>query len=248
MRSTTGNPVLRASALERAASAAGGGVMTLEGTIGKSTLLVLLTAASAGYTWWHYARVAAAGMPSVVLGGALLGFVVALVTVFRPTAAPWTAPIYAVLEGLALGGISLVYQAQYRGLPMQAVGLTIATLAGMLVLYRAGVLRATDRFRAVVVSATLGIALFYLIALGLRFFGVDVPMLYSGGALGIGFSVLVSAVAALNLILDFDMIEQGVRARAPKFVEWYASFGLLVTLVWLYLELLRLLAKLQRRN
>ena len=247
MRSTTGNPVLRAGALERAARTAGSGVMTLQGTIAKSALLVLLTAASAGYTWWHYTRADARGLPGVVIGGMLAAFVVAIVTTFKPQISPWTGPLYAVLEGLALGGISLIYQTRYAGLPMQAVGLTIATLAGMLVLYRLGVIRATERFRSVIVTATLGIMIFYLISIGLSFFGVGVPMISSATPLGIGFSVVVSALAALNLILDFDMIEQGVRERAPKFVEWYASFGLLVTLVWLYLELLRLLSKLQRR-
>jgi uncharacterized YccA/Bax inhibitor family protein len=244
----TSNPAFRNAVFTRTRALPGEGAMTLGGTVAKTFVLLALAIASTIYTWSQAQLTNGAMIGTLLLAGTLGGFVTALVLVFNPRLAPWLAPLYAVLEGLALGGISLVYQAQYRGLPMQAVGLTIATLAGMLVLYRAGVLRATDRFRAVVVSATLGIALFYLIALGLRFFGVDVPMLYSGGALGIGFSVLVSAVAALNLILDFDMIEQGVRARAPKFVEWYASFGLLVTLVWLYLELLRLLAKLQRRN
>jgi uncharacterized YccA/Bax inhibitor family protein len=170
-----------------------------------------------------------------------------MVTVFKPHLAPITAPLYAVLEGLILGALSANYQARWAGLPMQAVGLTFMVFLAMLVVYRTGIIKVTDKFRFGVAAATGGIVLFYVLSIVLSMFGVRIPMVHDSGMIGIGFSLVVVGVAALNLVLDFDLIENGVAAGAPKFMEWYAAFGLLVTLVWLYLEMLRLLSKLNRR-
>jgi uncharacterized YccA/Bax inhibitor family protein len=156
-----------------------------------------------------------------------------------------TAPIYAALEGLLLGALSAILNLRYKGLPVQAVVLTVATLGVMLVSYRLGIIRATERFKTIVVSCTFAVAAFYVIALLMAMFGLYIPFLHEGGPIGIGFSLFVTGLAAFNLILDFDRIEQGV-GRAPGYMEWYAAFGLVVTLVWLYLEILRLLRKLRR--
>ena len=242
------NPALQSERMRAAASqaTAADGVMTLAGTASKALVLVLLTIASAGYTWMQY-QLGNANNLQLLLGvGFIGGFVVALIAIFRPRTAPYTGPLYAVLEGMALGGISAMINARYRGLPVLAVMLTMGVLVAMLTLYVTGMVRATQRVRAVVTTATLGIAVYYLIAMVMGLFGVQAPLIHSGGALGIGFSLLVCGVAAFNLILDFGNIEDGVAARAPKYMEWYCAFGILVTLAWLYLELLRLLRNLRR--
>jgi len=171
----------------------------------------------------------------------------ALVTIFKPVWAPVTAPIYALLEGLALGAISAYFQARFPGIVIQAVALTFGVLFALLLAYRSGLIPVTENFRLGIVAATGGIAIFYLVAIGLGFFGIRIPMLHEGSWLGIGFSVFVVIIAALNLVLDFDFIEKGAEQGAPKVMEWYAAFGLIVTLVWLYLEILRLLSKLRSR-
>jgi uncharacterized YccA/Bax inhibitor family protein len=180
--------------------------------------------------------------------GTIGGLIFAMVTVFKKTWAPITAPIYAVLEGLALGGISAIYEVRFAGLPMQAVGLTFGVLVALLLVYRTGIIRVTDKFRMGVVAATGGIFVFYLLTWILGFFGVRFPSVFGAGLLGIGISVAIVIVAALNLVLDFDLIESGTRAGAPKYMEWYGAFGLMVTLIWLYLEILRLLSKLRSRD
>ena len=195
----------------------------------------------------------AAGNPGAVMpyvwGGAIGGFVVALVTIFKKEWAAVTAPLYAVLEGLFLGAVSAMFELRFPGIVMQAVGLTFGTLAALLLAYRSGLIRATENFKLGVVAATGGIALLYLVNIGMRLFGFEgMGFIHESSTIGILFSVGVVIVAALNLVLDFDFIEQGVEHGAPKYMEWYAAFGLLVTLVWLYLELLRLLSKLQSRN
>jgi uncharacterized YccA/Bax inhibitor family protein len=174
--------------------------------------------------------------------------VIGLVTVFKKEWAPATTPVYAAAEGVLLGVISLVFDRRYPGIAFNAAALTLGTLAVMLVAYRAGVVRATNNFTRGVVAATGAIALVYLVSIVVSIFGGRVPMIHDSGPIGIGFSLVVVAVAALNLVLDFDLIEQGARSGAPKYMEWYGAFALLVTLVWLYLELLRLLAKLQGRR
>ncbi|MGH7606322.1 MAG: Bax inhibitor-1/YccA family protein [Gemmatimonadales bacterium] len=242
----TSNPVLNAKAFERfGPGVAGGEGMTIDGTIHRSAFLLLLVVATATWTWVK----TFGGTPTTgyLLVGALGGFVVALATIFKPTWAPITAPIYALLEGLALGAISAYFEARYPGIVIQAVALTFGTLVALLIAYRSGAIQVTRNFRMGVVAATGGIAVFYLVAMGLSFFGIRIPFLHEGSWLGIGFSLFVVVIAALNLVLDFDFIEKGAEQGAPKFMEWYAAFGLMVTLIWLYLEILRLLSKLRSR-
>ena len=221
--------------------------MTLNGTTTKSFLLILLAIFSAAFTW----RESLGGNPGIltpaILVGGLGGFIVAMVTIFKPHLSPITAPLYAVLEGLLLGALSARYEARWAGLPMQAVGLTFMVFVAMLLVYRSGIITVTDRFRFGIAAATGGIALFYLLSIILSMFGVRIPLVHDAGIVGIGFSLVIVGIAALNLILDFDLIEGGVKAGAPRYMEWYAAFGLLVTLVWLYLEILRLLSKLNRK-
>lgn len=247
MEIRSSNPAFRNGVLGRSGTrAAEDGVMTMGGTIGKSFVLLALTIASAMYTWSQVAaRPGDVGFLMMV--GFIGGFVVAMITIFRPQAAPITAPIYAVLEGMALGGISMLYNAQYKGLPVQAVMLTFAVFITMLVLYRARVIQATKRFRSVVLAAGLGLMLFYVVHFVMGFFGTGLPLIHSATPMGIGFSLLACTVAAFFLILDFDLVEEGVAKGAPKHMEWYAGFSLLLTLVWLYLEMLRLLGKLRER-
>ncbi|MBS7458701.1 Bax inhibitor-1/YccA family protein [Coralloluteibacterium stylophorae] len=222
-----------------------GGAMTVNGTVNRTALLLIISLVTAMFTWSRF--FAADGDPSAVMpfvvGGAIGGFVVALVTIFKKNIAAYTAPLYAALEGLFIGGLSAMFEAQFPGIVLQAVGLTFGVLAAMLIAYRTGVIRATEKFRMGVVAATGGIALLYLVNIVMHFFGSGIPFIHEGGAIGIGFSLVVVVIAALNLVLDFDTIERGVEAGAPKYMEWYGAFSLLVTLVWLYLELLRLLAK-----
>lgn len=246
----TSNPALGESALKRLQAHAGVGAstMTVGGTALKTLVLLVVAAASAGWVWSAYFG----GSPDAALAAATVGGIgglaVGLVTCFVPRVAPWTAPLYAVLEGLLLGGVSAMYEQQYQGLPLQAVGLTFGTLFVLLAAYSTGLLRATDRFRAGITAATLGIAVYYLIAFAGSFFGFQMPLIHDNGWLGIGFSLVVVAVAALNYVLDFDFVERGARAGLDRRMEWYGAFGLLVTTVWLYLELLRLLGKLRSRD
>jgi uncharacterized YccA/Bax inhibitor family protein len=242
------NPALKEKTFTDVRVAANEPAMSLQGVSTKSLVLVLLTVFSASFTWTAVAGGNVGILGPAALVGGLGGLIVALVTIFKPTVSPYTAPIYAVLEGLLLGAISQIYNARFAGIPVQAVALTFGVFMALLFIYRLGIIRATERFRIGVVAATGGIAIMYLLSLVLSLFGVQMSFLHSSSPLSIGISLVIVAVAALNLILDFDFIERGVAARAPKYMEWYAAFGLLVTLVWLYLELLRLLAKLQGRG
>ena len=244
---TRSNPALRAIGSPIATDATDR--MTIKGTIAKSFLLFALAIFAAGWAWTASKAGAGVGGPTLLVG-LIGGFIVALVITFRPQTAPIAAPIYAVLEGSALGAISALFQSvpSLRGLPEQAVGLTFAVALAMLVAYRTGLIRATPTFQRVVISATLGIAVFYLLTMILGIFGTRIPFLADGSALGIGISLVIIGIAVLNLILDFNAIEQMAAAGAPRYMEWYGGFALLVTLVWLYLEILRLLAQLQRRR
>lgn len=229
------------------------GAMTLNGTVNKTGLLLVITLAGALFSWSQFATALAAGNPGAIMpyvwGGAIGGFVMALVTIFKKEWAMYTAPVYALLEGLFLGAVSAMFNQRYPGIATQAVILTFGTLAALLLAYRSGLIKATENFKLGVVAATGGIALLYLAQLGLNLFHFEGMRFINGSSpLGIAFSVGVVIVAALNLVLDFDFIEKGVEQGAPKYMEWYAAFGLLVTLVWLYLEILRLLSKLQSRN
>lgn len=251
MRSS--NPALRDSTfLDVTTGTVGYGTepMTLNGTVNRTAFLLVLTLASALYPWSRFfaSPDSAAILPFVLVGG-IGGFIVALVTVFKKTWAPVTAPLYAILEGLFIGAISATFEQRFPGIVIQAVALTFGTLAALLAAYRSGLIRATENFKLGVVAATGGIALLYLVNIGMQLFGLKgIGFIHDSGLLGIGFSAFVVVIAALNLVLDFDFIERGVEHGAPKYMEWYAAFGLLVTLVWLYLEILRLLSKLQSRR
>jgi uncharacterized YccA/Bax inhibitor family protein len=250
----TANPALNSKSFggfvnTRPAGATAGPTMTIQGAANKTGLLVLLAVAAAA---WPFYTVLRTGDAALVLpwlaGGAIGGFVLALVTVFKRTWSPVTAPLYALCEGLFLGAVSGLFQLRYPGIAFQAVALTFGTLFALLFAYKSRLIKATENFKLGVMAATGGIALLYLASFVMRMFGMPIGFLHSSGTLGIGISLFVVVVAALNLVLDFDFIEQGAERGAPKYMEWYAAFGLLVTLVWLYLEFLRLLAKLQSRR
>src|SRR5687768_7689809 len=244
----TANPALKEQKFTEVRAAAGEAAMTLQGTATKSLVLVLLTVFSASFTWNAVASGNTAILGPATIVGGLGGFIVALITVFKPKLSPYTGPIYAALEGLLLGGISAMYNARFQGLPLQAVALTFGVFMALLIVYRTGLIRATENFRLGVVAATGGIMIMYLLSFVLSFFGVQMSFLHDSSPLSIGISLVIVVVAALNLVLDFDFIERGVAHGAPKYMEWYAAFGLLVTLVWLYLEILRLLSKIQGRK
>jgi uncharacterized YccA/Bax inhibitor family protein len=222
--------------------------MTLQGTVNKSFFLLMLLLAAAAWPWSRFFKEGDPGAVSgMLLIGVVGGFVVALIVSFVKTTAPYLAPVYAALEGLALGGISALFEARYPGISVQAVMLTFGVFAALLFAYTSRLIRPSENFKLGVVAATGGIALVYLVSIGLSFFGITIPFLYDSGPIGILVSVVIVVIAALNLVLDFDFIETGVARGAPRYMEWYAAFGLLVTLVWLYLEILRLLSKLRRR-
>ncbi len=222
--------------------------MTIQGTANKSLFLLLLVLVGASWTWRMFFASDTQGLPFWILGGALGGLIVALVTVFKKQWSAVTAPLYALLEGLFLGGISAIMEGKYPGIVITAVGLTFGTLFGLLFAYKSGVIRATENFKLGVVAATGGIFVVYLITMVLGLFGVRMPYIHESGLIGIGFSLFVAVVAALNLVLDFDFIETGAAQGAPKYMEWYAAFGLMVTLIWLYVEILRLLSKMRSRR
>ena len=251
----SGNPALKASTFLDSGTGAvvtrDGGAMTLNGTVNKTGLLLLLAVMTAAYAWSQTLDVSgnlSATAPYYLWGGVIGGLVLALVTVFKKEWSPVTAPLYALVEGLFLGSISAIYNARFEGIVFQAVLLTFAIMFALLMAYRSGLIKATDNFKLGVVAATGGIFLVYLATIVLGFFGIKIPMIHDSGLVGIGFSLFVVVIASLNLVLDFDFIESGVEQGAPKYMEWYGAFGLMVTLVWLYLEILRLLSKLQSRN
>ncbi|HHJ10978.1 MAG TPA: Bax inhibitor-1/YccA family protein [Bacteroidetes bacterium] len=242
-RRGTGNPVLSEKFFTRAANYTGDNVMTIGGTMNKTILLFLLLLLAAAYVW----KQVMAGIPGAfgyMTAGFVVGFILALVTTFKVQWSPYTAPLYAVMEGLALGGLSAIFEVQYPGLVMRAVVLTFGTFFMILFLYRSRIVKPTQRFVMGIVAATGGIMIVYLVGWIASLFGASVSLLYGNSTLSIGFSLFVVVIAALNLILDFSFIEQMSKTGAPKFMEWYAGFGLIVTLVWLYIEILRLLVKL----
>lgn len=223
--------------------------MTLSGTVNKTGILLILSAASAAWTWYRFMTSGDPGsVASLLMLGAIGGLIFAMVTIFKKEWAPVTAPLYALLEGLVLGGISAVTNVRYPGIAIQAVGLTFGTLFVLLFLYSSRIIRVTQKFRLGVVAATGGIFVFYLVQMILGFFGVHLFALNGSGALGIGISLVICAVAALNLVLDFDFIERGANYGAPKYMEWYGAFGIMVTLIWLYMEILRLLTRTRSRD
>jgi uncharacterized YccA/Bax inhibitor family protein len=255
----TSNPALGANTFRDVANSQYGGQygglidaadrMTVNGTVNKTGILLLCAIATAAWTWHLFLpeHDLSAVAPLMMLG-VFGGLICAMVTIFKKQWSAVTAPIYALLEGLVLGGLSATVELRYPGIAMQAVGLTFGTLFVLLIAYRSGVIKVTQKFRLGVVAATGGIMVFYLIEMVMSFFGMQFTTINGAGPIGIGFSLIIVGVAALNLVLDFDFIEQGVQYGAPKYMEWYGAFGIMVTLVWLYIEILNLLSKFRSRN
>lgn len=244
------NPVLSDRVFQRSRSAAFGDtqVMTVEGTAMKTGILLVFVFAAAAFTWTLTRQGDMALAMGCAMGGALVALISAFVAFFKPTTSPYAAPIYAIAEGLLLGGLSSIVDMNYPGIAIQATCLTFGTLFSLLIAYQSGWIRATEKFKLGVFAATGGIFLVYIASFVLSLFGVGIPYIHGAGPIGIGFSVFVVIIAALNLVLDFDFIDRGSRHGAPKFMEWYGALGLLVTLVWLYIEILHLLSKLQSRD
>ncbi len=251
--SKSSNPVLHEKIYNKAYQGEATEVMTVNGTVNKIAFLMLFLFVGAYYTWRMAANSLLSGeldssIVTWVFAGGIGGFILALTTTFKPEWSPYTAPFYALFEGLFLGAISAMMNFYYPGIVMQAVGLTFATLFAMLFCYKTNLIRATEKFKTGVIIATGGIAVFYLVTWILSWFGVYSSLYYGSGIVSIGISLVIVVIAALNLILDFDFIEKGAERGAPRYMEWYGAFGLMVTLVWLYVELLRLLSKISGRN
>lgn len=242
----SGNPTLNDNAFEQQGQAYGPNSMTIDGTVNKSFIMLVLLMAGAFVAWNNY--FSGGDIIPFAIGGVILGFVLALIISFAPKTAPYLAPVYAVAEGVFLGAISANYETYYDGITLQAALLTMGIFLALLLAYKTRLIKATENFKLGVFAATAGIAIVYLLSFVLGLFGVTVPYLHDSSPLGIGISAFIVVIAALNLVLDFDFIENGARQGAPKYMEWYGAFGLLVTLVWLYLEIIRLLAKLRSRD
>ena len=237
----SGNPVLSKKTFDNTISVSE--KMTIEGTVNK-TAISLLILVGTGYLTFDTLN------PILLIGCGIGGFIFALITIFKKEWAPITVPIYAALQGAMLGGISYMYNYLYDGIVTNAILLTVGILVSLLIAYRSGYIKATENFKLGIFAATGGIAIVYLVNFIMGFFGTGIGVLNINNAspLSIGFSIVVVIIAALNLVLDFDFIEEGAEKGAPKYMEWYGAFGLLVTLIWLYLEILRLLAKLNSRK
>ena len=250
----SGNPVLNDKTFTRHVDLTGEDRMTLMGTVHKTAFLLILLVAFASITWKMVMTVnaegqmvAAPGLFGYMIGGAIGGLIFALITIFKPTWAPITAPIYAALEGLFIGALSAFAESKFPGIVLQATGLTFGILFALLGAYRSGLIKATENFKLGVAAATGGIFLVYMASFVLGMFGVAIPFLHDSTPIGIGISVFICIIAALNLVLDFDFIENGADQGAPKYMEWLGAFGLMVTLIWLYIEILHLLMKLRSR-
>ncbi len=251
----TSNPALSENAFRDVSGSQYGGLtdltsrMTLNGTVNKTGILLVCAIATAWWTWHLFLQSRdMTDVTPLMFAGLIGGFICAMVTIFKKEWSPVTAPVYALLEGLVLGGLSAVLDLRYPGIAIQAVSLTFGTLFVLLLAYRSGLIQVTQKFRLGIIAATGGIMVFYLLEMVLGFFGIHFTSINGSGPIGIGFSLIVVGVAALNLVLDFDFIEKGVQFGAPKYMEWYGAFGIMVTLVWLYLEILRLLSKIRSRN
>jgi uncharacterized YccA/Bax inhibitor family protein len=242
----SGNPVLSSETFGRRELVAGAELMTIQGTVNKTGFTLLITLCAAFFVWQRFF----AGFPvqGYMMAGAIGGLIVALITVFNKKAAPITTPLYGALEGLFLGGISAVFEVQYPGIVLNAVGLTFGVFFALLFVYKSGLIPVTQNFRLGLAAATGGVFLLYLVNMIMGFFGARIGFIHEAGLIGILFSLFVVGIAAFNLVLDFDFIEHGAEMGAPKVMEWYGAFGITVTLVWLYIEILRLLAKLQGRK
>ena len=242
----SGNPALNKSSFDSFSRTSRGAeineVMTIKGTVDKTAIGLFLLIFSGYYSF-------APGMTYLIPVGVFGGLIVAVITIFKKEWSPITVPIYAILEGLAMGSISYMFNQAYEGIVMQAIGLTLGILASLLLAYRSGMIKATENFKLGVVAATGGIFLVYMASFVMSFFGASISVLdpANSSLMSIGFSLFIIVIASLNLVLDFDFIEEGAKKGAPKYMEWYGAFGLLVTLIWLYLEILKLLSKLRSR-
>ena len=242
----SGNPALNKSSFDSFSRTSRGAeineVMTIKGTVDKTAIGLFLLIFSGYYSF-------APGMTYLIPVGVFGGLIVAVITIFKKEWSPITVPIYAILEGLAMGSISYMFNQAYEGIVMQAIGLTLGILASLLLAYRSGMIKATENFKLGVVAATGGIFLVYMASFVMSFFGASISVLdpTNSSLMSIGFSLFIIVIASLNLVLDFDFIEEGAKKGAPKYMEWYGAFGLLVTLIWLYLEILKLLSKLRSR-
>lgn len=265
MTMRSANPTLKESTFEQYRGYESSTTMTLGGTVNKTFMLLLFLAATASFSWnltgdWRESVAAAEGAASsaaaeggvhpgaLMFGGLILGLIFALATVFKPHWSPVTAPLYALSEGVMLGALSALAELQFPGIAFQATCMTFCTLFGLLVAYKSGLIRATENFKLGLFAATSGIFMIYMVTWIVGLFGGSMPFIHSSGAMGIGFSAVVVVIAALNLVMDFDFIERGAEIGAPKHMEWYGAFGLMVTLIWLYIEILHLLMKLNRRG
>ena len=243
------NPVLQSKVFEQARIGVGQQSMTVQGTVNKTLILLAVLLATAVWSWSLAGNPSAAGMtPVALMASAIGGLVLALATSFKPQWAPVTAPLYAAFEGVFLGIVSVYFEMRYPGLVMQAVAITFGVLFCMLSLYKSGIIKVTNQFILGVAAATGAIALLYIVSMVLSVFHINMPFLYASGPLGIGFSIFVAGLAAFNLVIDFHTIEEGSRQGAHKYMEWYGAFALMVTLIWLYFEILRLLGKLRERK
>ncbi len=241
----TSNPTLGEGIINRYAYASADRTMTVQGAVNKVALLLALVVAGALYTWSKVMTAVEMGEGSVqgwMIGGSIAGFILALVITFKKDWAPLLSPVYAICEGLCIGALSAYFEVMFPGLVLRAVLLTFGVLFALLFMYKIRIITVTQRFRAIVLAATVGIAFAYLVTFIIGLFGVNTSFMYNGGSMSLIISLVVVAVAALNLVLDFDFIEQGSQANLPAHFEWYAAFGLMVTLIWLYIEILRLLA------
>ena len=236
------NPLLR---IKDELVGEGSASMSIEGTILKTALLTLFTAITAVITWYKLITGTLAISSGLIYGAIFVGLILAIIITIKKNWSPYLAPIYAIVEGFILGIISLFFEQFYPGIVFQAIFLTFGVLIGMLLLYTTRIIRVTNKLRSIIFGATAGIAIYYLIAIILGVFGIKAPLIYDSGWLGIGFSLFVTGVAAFNFLLDFDFIERAAASRAPKYIEWYAAFGVLVTLIWVYIEILNLLSKLR---
>lgn len=243
----TSNPVLTDKAFPRQYEA--GETMTMQGTVFKTFLLLALVMLSSLWTWNVFVKSGSnpASVSTFMVVGAIGGFILAMITAFKQAWSPVTAPLYAALEGFFIGGISAIMESSFPGIVIQAATLTFGTLAAMLFLYQSKIIQVTDTFKMIVVSATGGIMVAYLLTWVLSFFNIQVPFIYGNGIAGIVFSLFVIGVASLNFVLDFDFIDKAIARGTPKYMEWYGAFALMVTMIWLYIEFLRLLSKLKER-
>ena len=239
----SGNPALNKNSFKNFTDTSISNQMTIDGTVNKTMLSLTVLFISAYYSWNSFSQ-------SFIVIGAIGGFITALITIFKKHLSMYTVPVYAVFKGLMLGSLSYIFESSYPGIVNQAIFLTFGIMGALLFAYKTKIINPTENFKLGIFAATGGIALIYLINFIMSFWGGGISVMSPNNSsmFSIGFSFFVIIIASLNLVLDFDFIEEAAEARVPKYMEWYAAFGLLITLIWLYIEILRLLAKLQNRR